>query len=132
MRRLAAIGLACAVLLCAGAMWFAAPERVLAVPGAFDVRVVHTAPGTRVITFEIADTGGDWAYQLDRSLRARGWLPPDYSGAPAQFTIYSHVMSFGVGTLWEEADIQGNAHAARITVRRWLRLPWLTRGPIKL
>jgi hypothetical protein len=44
--------------------------------------------------FTATESGADWAAQLDRRLRGQGWLPPDFSDAAAQFTIYSYVNSY--------------------------------------
>ena len=94
------------------------------VPGAYDVRVARPTVGVRVVTFRVPAGTPDWADTLDRSLRAQGWLPPDYSGAVGQFTIYTHIMSFFSISVWEEAQIGGDAQQARITLRRWLRVAW--------
>ncbi|KPV49596.1 hypothetical protein SE17_31710 [Kouleothrix aurantiaca] len=116
------------VVLCCVAGVLLVPERGqrFAVPGAYNVLVTRQQPGVRVISFEVLPGAPDWAYILDRSLRAQGWLPPDYSGANGQFNRYSYVMSLKVVTVWEEAEIDGDVQKARITLRRWLRIAWLT------
>ena len=92
------------------------------VPGATNVHVERAEPGVRLISYDLAEPGWDTA--LDRRLRAARWLPPDFSGAPAQYTIYSYVNMYWFGSIWQEANVQGSATHARITVRRWLRLRW--------
>lgn len=92
------------------------------VPRATEVQVQRIGPGTHTITYNVAEPG--WHITLDRRLRAARWLPPDFSGAPAQYTIYSYVNMYWFGSIWEEADVQGSAKHASITVRRWLRLRW--------
>lgn len=118
--------LAAFVLLCCAGGALLAPERGqrFVVPGAYDVQVSYARAGERTVSFRVAPSTPDWAYALDRSLRAQGWLPPDFSGAAAQFTIYTHVMSFGAVSVWEEAQIDGTAQQAHIRLRRWLRLSW--------
>ncbi len=112
---------------CGTAGWLALRPNTarFVVRGASEIRVQNILLGTRQITFTTSEPSADWAEQLDRRLRDQGWLPPDFSGAAAQFTIYSYVNSYWFGSIWEQADLQGDAHHARIIVRRWLRLPWL-------
>lgn len=92
------------------------------VPGAINVQVERAGPGVRVISYELTEPG--WDTTLDRRLRAAHWLPPDFSGAPAQYTTYSYVNTHWFGAIWHEANMQGDATHARIIVRRWLRLRW--------
>lgn len=102
------------------------------VPGASDVHIRSLAPGTHEITFRVGQANKEWTSLLDRQLRGQGWLPPDYSGARAQFTIYSYVNHYWFGSIWEQADLQGDPQHARIVVRRWLRLGWLFTESIPL
>lgn len=124
-RRIAILGVLVAVVACGAGGWLALVPQAgeLAPPGASDLQVRSLSIGTRLVTFH-APPGADWASQLDRQLRDQGWLPPDYSGASAQFTTYSYVNYSWFGAIWEQADLQGNADNGRIVVRRWLRLRW--------
>jgi hypothetical protein len=123
---LALVELVCLVMCGAGG-WLALRTDTarFVVPGASEVHVQSIRPGTHLITFNATEPSADWADQLDRRLRDQGWLPPDFSGATAQFTIYSYVNLYWFGSIWEEADLHGDAQHARIIVRRWLRLRWL-------
>ena len=123
-KRLVILTVLAAVIACGGGwLALASGAGAFVAPGASDVQVHSLSLCTRLVTFRAAP-GTDWASQLDRRLRDQGWLPPDYSGASAQFTTYSYVNYYWFGTIWEQADLEGDAEHARIVVRRWLRLRW--------
>ena len=95
------------------------------VPGASNVHVQRVGWGTRIVSYDFTPTGTAWDTLLDRRLRSARWLPPDFSGAPGQFTIYTYVNMPWIGTTWEEAKLEGDAQHASIILRRWIRLRWL-------
>jgi hypothetical protein len=136
MRRaiIVAVVLCAAVLACGTAGWQAlTPDaRRFVVPGATNVRVQRAGLGTHVVSYDYAQTNTAWDTLLDRQLRAARWLPPDFSGAPAQFSVYTYVNTSWFGTVWEEVNIQGNPHHPTIVLRRWLRLHWLPQYSISL
>ena len=131
---LALLAVLVVVVACGAGVWPAlAPSAArFVVPGASDVQVRSLARGTREISYRFDHPNLDWAALLDRQLRAQGWLPPDYSGAKVQFTIYSYVNYIWIGSIWEQADVQGEAQRGHIVVQRWLRLRWLFTEPIPL
>ena len=129
MRRRNAIGAIILLLIamgCGVGAWQALqPDTArFVVPGATHVQVQQRTPGIRVVSFDFVDPRASWDTLLDQRLRAARWLPPDFSGAPGQFTIYGYVNSYWFGSIWEEANLQGNAQHATVILRRWLRLRW--------
>lgn len=109
----------------------ALPDMVfLVTPGAENLRIQRLGSGVRVVTYHVPSSDTEWLSVLDQRLRAQGWMPPDYSGASQQFTIYTYVNSLQFGSMWQEINLEGTAHYAHIVMRRWLRLPWLSAQPI--
>lgn len=101
------------------------------VPGATDVEVVQASTWERVITYRAPGSAYAWRVIVARDLVAHGWEPPAYT-LPDLTTIpsYTRISSFWFGAILDRADVDGAPNTARISVRRWVRLPCLLLGPL--
>jgi hypothetical protein len=122
---LSLLGLA-SVVVCAAAVWFAArpPITRFVVPGAQDVRIHEIGLGQRLITYQAAGGRYAWYFTIASQLEASGWIPPDKWGPPSQINTYTHVSPLWIGFLWEQVELHGEPNQARITIHRWITVPW--------
>jgi len=124
--RRALLGLLLGLLIagCGAGAWLTArpPVGRLIAPGAANVRVRELGLGQRLITYEAAGARYDWYYSVATHLEESGWNQPNKWGPAEQYNIYTQVTPLWIGFLWEQVELRGGPHQARITMRRWVSI----------
>ncbi|HEU5098002.1 MAG TPA: hypothetical protein VFU22_03085 [Roseiflexaceae bacterium] len=115
----------CVVICGAGALLATRPPvaRLIA-PGATNVRVHELGLGQRLLTYDAAGGRYDWYYSVASGLEQNGWNQPNKWGPAEQYNIYTQVTPLWIGFLWEQVELRGGPHQARITLRRWVSISW--------
>jgi hypothetical protein len=111
---------------CAAGTWFAArpPITRFIAPGAQQVHTRDIGLGRRLITYQAAGERYEWYFTIARQLEASGWIPPDKWGPASQINTYTHVTPLWLGFLWEQVELHGEPNQARISIHRWITIPW--------
>ena len=101
------------------------PVAGMLAPGATHIAVVQPHMGERIITYDAPGPPYAWRATVGRDLATHGWVPPIWwrPNMPATNT-YLHVSSFWFGAIWDAVELDGEPNVARISVRRWIELPW--------
>jgi hypothetical protein len=117
------------LLDCILSTWFLVqPPVMLFVPSdARDVRVSELGFGQRLLTYRTSSERYQWYVTVATRLTARDWQPPEPWEPSAQSGTYLRVTPLWLGLLWEQAELHGEPHQARIILRRWLTLSWQPR-----
>ena len=95
------------------------------VSGATQIEVVQPSMWERVISYHLPGPAYGWRATVERDLATHGWAQPIWwrPDMPATNT-YVHVSSFWFGSIWDAVELEGEPNLARISVRRWIELPW--------
>jgi hypothetical protein len=106
------------------------PASFMIVPGAMQIEVVQASTWERVMSYQVPGPAYAWREIVARDLVAQGWEPPAWwapyvTGIPS----YIRISSFWFGAILDRADVDGAPNTARISVRRWVKLPCLLLGP---
>lgn len=109
-------------------VWHAAslaPDGLIAA-NARDVTVQSSGWGEQTIRYTTPGAPYGWYYEVARNLAADGWqLPVDSrTSIRSRAEVYWRLSSFWIVHLSERVAVQGEPHAATITVRRELIVPW--------
>jgi hypothetical protein len=100
------------------------PVGVFLVPGATSIQVIDMGAGAQFITYHAPGRAYAWRAAVERSLVQRGWVNPPWWRPGLPDLSYAYRSDFGLGALWSQAELRGEPNVARITVRRWIELPW--------
>lgn len=130
----------CAVLLVLllgsfGIVWATnVPDELFIVPEATDIETRSYGFGEREITYRTPAPPYGWYFSVAHNLAAAGWmLPVDHRRAVrTRAEVYWRIRAIGPLYLKQEIVLQGEPHAARITVRRELIIPWRQYVPCAL
>jgi hypothetical protein len=121
-----ALSIVALVGVCATGAWASMrpPIAEFLAPGATNIQVRDIGWGQRTISYAASGERYAWYFSIASRLMADGWVPPDKWGPSSQFNTYTHVSPLWIGYLWEQAELRGEPQYARITVRRWVTVPW--------
>jgi hypothetical protein len=125
-RTLAILAVLLALIGVSAGLWRALhpPVGLFLVPGATDIQVIEIGMSTQVVTYHAPGPAYTWSAAVERTLVQRGWVYPTWWVPGWLAPSYVYRLEFGLGTLWSQAYINGSANDARITIHRWVELPW--------
>ena len=94
------------------------------VPGVTDIQVINVGVGAQLIIYHAPGPAYAWRAAVEHNLVQRGWVNPSWWHPGLPDLIYIYRSEFGFGTIWYQADLRGDPNDARISIRRWIELPW--------
>ena len=101
------------------------PVTPMIVPGAMQIEAVQSRMGERIITYHAPGSAYAWRATVARDLATHGWARPVWWMPGKQSTFqYVYLSSPWLGTIWDVVELEGESNSARISVRRWIELPW--------
>jgi hypothetical protein len=105
------------------------PVGLFLVPGATNIQVLDIGAGAQLVTYHAPGAAYAWRAAVEHTLVQRGWVYPAWwlPGRPNPSYVYR--LEFGLGALWSQADLHGEPNDARISIRRWVEVPWWWRVP---
>jgi hypothetical protein len=99
------------------------PPAVLVAPGAMEIQVIQINAGKQLITYCAPGAPYAWRVAVVRNLEQRKWTNPLW-WRPDQPLSLVRISRVGIALFWIQADLDGEPNVARITVRRWVEIPW--------
>ena len=101
------------------------PVTSMIVPGATQIAVLQPSMGEQVTIYHAPGPAYAWRAMVERDLATHGWVPPSWwmPGMHSRFQ-YVYLSSPWFGEIWDVVELDSEPNVARISVRRWIELPW--------
>ena len=101
------------------------PVTSMIVPGATQIEVRQPSMGEQVISYHAPGPAYAWRATVEGDIARHGWERTNWwlPGMHSTFQ-YVYVSSPWFGAIWDAVELGGEPNIARISVRRWIELPW--------
>jgi hypothetical protein len=91
---------------------------------ASNLRVQDLGVGQRLISYHAPGAPYAWRSSVALGLERNGWSIPRWRDPAMPRQSYLRLSRRWFGTLWEQADLEGEPNSARILVRRRIEMGW--------